>query len=79
MQNTKPITAYGIEPTPAGLRLMLPDTSVFISWDKCSQKLAGASTAERLSAELSPGGYGIHWPLLDEDLSVGGLIAQSGH
>ena len=28
---------------------------------------------ERRRAELSPGGYGIHWPLLDEDLSIGGL------
>ncbi len=25
-------------------------------------------------AELSPGGYGIHWALLDEDLSLGGLV-----
>ena len=24
--------------------------------------------------ELSPAGYGIHWPLVDEDLAVGPLI-----
>jgi len=24
--------------------------------------------------EISPSGYGIHWPLLDEDLSVDGLL-----
>ena len=28
----------------------------------------------RHRAELSPGGYGIHWPLLDEDISIGGLV-----
>ncbi len=29
---------------------------------------------ERMNAELSPGGYGIHWPLVDEDLSINGLL-----
>ena len=24
--------------------------------------------------EISPSGYGIHWPLLDEDLSIDGLL-----
>jgi hypothetical protein len=27
-----------------------------------------------MEAELSPGGHGIHWPLIDEDLSVSGLL-----
>jgi hypothetical protein len=36
--------------------------------------LAAAAPEERRRAELSPGGYGIHWPLLDEDLSIGGLV-----
>jgi len=39
-----------------------------------SQKLAGASTAEREKYEISPSGYGISWPLIDEDLSIDGLI-----
>jgi hypothetical protein len=38
-----------------------------------SQTLARATPAERNRAELSPGGYGIHWRLLDEDFSVTGL------
>jgi Protein of unknown function (DUF2442) len=33
-----------------------------------------ASEHERLLAELSPGDYGINWPLIDEDLSVNGLF-----
>lgn len=40
-----------------------------------SQKLADASPEEREKYEISPAGYGIHWPLIDEDLSIDGLIA----
>ncbi len=39
-----------------------------------SRKLAEASPAERENFVLSPSGYGIHWPDLDEDLSIDGLI-----
>lgn len=39
-----------------------------------STKLKNASAAERESFELSTSGYGIHWPLLDEDLSIDGLL-----
>ncbi len=41
---------------------------------KISSKLAKASPAERSKFEISPSGYGIRWPLLDEDLSVDGLL-----
>ena len=43
-----------------------------------SKKLADASTEEREKYEISPAGYGIHWPLIDEDLSIDGLIASKG-
>lgn len=39
-----------------------------------SRKLAGASAAEREKYQISPSGYGISWPLIDEDLSIDGLI-----
>jgi len=39
-----------------------------------SKKLTDASRAEREKYEISPSGYGIHWPLIDEDLSIDGLI-----
>jgi hypothetical protein len=67
-------TAKGIETTPEALILVLVNRRVSIPWEKCSAKLARATPAERNRAELSPGGYGIHWPLLDEDLSVSGLL-----
>lgn len=39
-----------------------------------SQKLAAASSVERNYYRLMASGYGIHWPLLDEDLSIDGLL-----
>ena len=33
-----------------------------------------ASEEERSGFEISPSGYGIHWPLLDEDISIDGLL-----
>jgi hypothetical protein len=39
-----------------------------------SPLLADASTLERDTFEISPSGYGIHWPLLDEDLSIDALL-----
>ncbi len=38
-----------------------------------SQKLAQASETERNHYRIMASGYGIHWPLLDEDLSIDGL------
>jgi hypothetical protein len=39
-----------------------------------SGRLAGAPAEKREKFEISPSGYGIHWPLLDEDLSIKGLL-----
>ncbi|NLG17317.1 MAG: DUF2442 domain-containing protein [Fibrobacter sp.] len=39
-----------------------------------SSVLHNASDTERNDFEISPSGYGIHWPQLDEDLSADGLI-----
>ena len=39
-----------------------------------SSTLEKASEKERNTFEISPSGYGIHWPLLDEDISIDGLL-----
>ena len=39
-----------------------------------SPKLAKASDAERDDYRFSPSGYGIHWDILDEDLSFLAMI-----
>lgn len=41
---------------------------------KTSDRLANATQEQRENFEVSPAGYGIHWPDLDEDLSIDGLI-----
>lgn len=37
-------------------------------------RLAAASPAQRANWRLAGGGYGIHWPDIDEDLSTEGLL-----
>jgi hypothetical protein len=41
---------------------------------KISTALEKASEEERNNFEISPAGYGIHWPLLDEDISIDALL-----
>jgi len=77
MQKTEPITATAIETTRDALILVLADRRLRIPWERCSEKLASATELQRSTIELSPGGYGIHWPLIDEDLSVPGLVRDS--
>jgi hypothetical protein len=59
-----PVRAKSIRPTPDSLIVELDGHTVAIAWERCSPLLAAA-------------GYGIHWPLLDEDLAIGPLIAGS--
>lgn len=44
---------------------------------KVSLKLKNANDFQRQLYTISPSGYGIHWPLLDEDLSFEGLLKAS--
>lgn len=41
---------------------------------KLSQRLLNATPQQRQRFEISASGYGIHWPDVDEDLSVEGLL-----
>ena len=50
-----------------GRRLVVP-----IAW---FPRLAHASAAARARFELLGDGQGIHWPEVDEDVSVAGLVA----
>jgi len=42
-----------------------------------SKKLASASDSERNNFIVTSSGYGIHWPTLDEDISIDGLIGKT--
>ena len=77
MQITEPITATAIETTYDRLAIVIGDRRVRIPWEQCSSVLANATQLQRLTAQLSPGGCGIHWPLLDEDMSVRGLLRKA--
>ncbi len=50
------------------------DKKYQIDITKQSERLANASQEQRERFEISPSGYGIHWPDIDEDLSIDGLI-----
>jgi len=39
-----------------------------------SSTLEKASESEKNTYEISPSGYGIHWPLINEDIAVDGLL-----
>jgi hypothetical protein len=43
-----------------------------------SAKLLAANEWQRNLYTISPSGYGIHWSLIDEDLSIDGLLKQAG-
>ena len=49
--------------------------SVPLAW---YPRLLHATVAQRDNWQIAGAGYGIHWPLLDEDLSIGGLLANEG-
>lgn len=46
--------------------------SVPLAW---YPRLADATPDQRAHWEICGGGYGIHWPDLDEDLSTAGMLA----
>lgn len=45
--------------------------SVPLTW---FPRLLAANAADRAEWEVSAAGHGIHWPKIDEDLSVAGLL-----
>lgn len=63
-----------VEVTDDTLKVDLEDgrtISVPIGW---YPRLAYGTVAERANFEIGGGGYGIHWPDLDEDIGVEGLL-----
>jgi hypothetical protein len=69
-----PVTAQGVRATAAYLEIVTDQGIFEIPWRECSDRLAQAAKSERAHLTLSPSGYGIHWPLIDEDLAVGPLV-----
>ena len=75
--NTEPM-AVDVTFTDASFRVVLDDgreLSVPIAW---FPRLRKATAAERKNWRLIGRGEGIHWPDVDEDISVLGLLAGFG-
>ncbi len=49
-----------------GRRIVVP-----IAW---FPRLSGATPEQRQNWEICAGGFGLHWPDIDEDLSTAGLL-----
>ena len=56
------------------LSLSVDGSSLQINLEDVSGVLASAKKEEQQEFEVSPSGYGIHWPLIDEDISIDGLL-----
>ena len=54
--------------------LNIDGNELTIPLDKLSARLKSATEIERAMYRISPSGYGIHWPLIDEDLSIAGIL-----
>lgn len=56
------------------LLLRVDGQTLELPLETVSDRLLNAEAWQRQLYEISPSGYGIHWPVLDEDLSVDGLL-----
>ncbi len=56
------------------LSLTIDGDSIQRNLEQVSTVLANATEEQQQELELSPSGYGIHWPLIDEDISIDGLL-----
>ena len=64
----------GVEFTDDALSVALMDGRVITVPLVWYPRLLNATEAERNDWRVSGGGYGIHWPAIDEDLSTEGLL-----
>lgn len=59
------------------MNLKIDGKLIQVAIDKISSKLKSANNLQRQFFKVSPSGYGIHWPLIDEDLSVDAILKTS--
>jgi hypothetical protein len=56
------------------ITLQIDGEDLILNLDKLSPKLFKANKMERELYKISPSGYGIHWPLIDEDISIEAIL-----
>lgn len=64
----------GVSFTGAVMTLSVDGKRYRVDIRKHSERLARATPRQRGVFQISPSGYGIHWPEIDEDLSIDALI-----
>lgn len=67
-------TIQNISFNQSSISLQIDGKEINIELEKLSNKLKAANDFQRSFYKISPSGYGIHWPLIDEDLSVDALL-----
>jgi hypothetical protein len=71
----KAVCAMAVSLTADALRVDLTDGRTITAPLVWYPRLSHASPAERANWHLIGSGHGIHWPDLDEDISIEGLLA----
>lgn len=61
------------------MSIIIDGNLIQVALEKVSTRLKEANDMQRNFYKISPSGYGIHWPLIDEDLSVDALLKQTNH
>jgi len=72
--NIQSYQVEGIEFNSSQMILKLSGKEFIFKLADISKRLVNASIIEKERYEISPSGYGIHWPLIDEDISIPGLL-----
>jgi hypothetical protein len=67
-------TIDSIKFTDNALILQVDGKEYKFDLEKISMKLFSANELQKSLYTISPSGYGIHWPLIDEDLSIDSLL-----
>ena len=67
-------TIQSLQFSSTELIIKIDNISYTFVLQKISKKLYNAGQNERENFTISPSGYGISWPTLDEDLSIDGLL-----
>ncbi len=67
-------TVENVKFTETQLFLKIDGEQHSFKLSETSSKLYNATQQERNAFEICASGYGIHWPLLDEDLSIDGIM-----
>jgi len=68
--------ATDVRITPKGLRVLLADGREILAPLQWFPRLRKATKSQRANWRLIGHGIGIHWEEIDEDISVGALLAK---